>query len=388
MNKFTLNSSENSDTPKLLGRETSPVNSELLRPSKSWLQATIWTMLGTASFALAWLAIAKTDEVVVANGMLEPLGSVKDIKVPIGGVVKEILVTEGQQVQENQILLRLDAEADLERRQSLKENLALKQKQLELKQQERLQYLEFNSTEQKVLRENLILQQELLARYKKLEEQGASAEVQLLQQADRVQQVSGQLDKISVDRERQVAMLDQQIQSLKGELSRLKSDQTSQDVQLRYKELRSPVDGVVFDLKPTAKGYVAGGSEPVMTIVPRDTLVARVEVPSNKIGFIRTGQDSDISIDSYRSTDFGVLEGVVRRIGSDAMPPDAKTGTSVYHFPVDIRLKSQALVLKSGQSLPLQAGMTLTANVKLRKVSYLQLLVGGLKDRSQSIREF
>ena len=388
MNKITLNSSENGDKPKPLGRGTSPVNSELLRPSRSWLQATIWTMLGTATFALAWLAIAKTDEVVVANGMLEPLGSVKDIKVPIGGVVKEILVTEGQQVKENQILLRLDAEADLERRQSLKENLALKQKQLELKQQERLQYLEFNSTEQKVLRENLILQQELLARYKKLEEQGASAEVQLLQQADRVQQVSGQLDKISVDRERQVAMLDQQIQSLKGELSRLKSDQTSQDVQLRYKELRSPVDGVVFDLKPTAKGYVAGGSEPVMTIVPRDTLVARVEVPSNKIGFIRTGQDSDISIDSYRSTDFGVLEGVVRRIGSDAMPPDAKTGTSVYHFPVDIRLKSQALVLKSGQSLPLQAGMTLTANVKLRKVSYLQLLVGGLKDRSQSIREF
>ena len=388
MNKITLNSSENGDKPKPLGRGTSPVNSELLRPSRSWLQATIWTMLGTATFALAWLAIAKTDEVVVANGMLEPLGSVKDIKVPIGGVVKEILVTEGQQVKENQILLRLDAEADLERRQSLKENLALKQKQLELKQQERLQYLEFNSTEQKVLRANLILQQELLARYKKLEEQGASAEVQLLQQADRVQQVSGQLDKISVDRERQVAMLDQQIQSLKGELSRLKSDQTSQDVQLRYKELRSPVDGVVFDLKPTAKGYVAGGSEPVMTIVPRDTLVARVEVPSNKIGFIRTGQDSDISIDSYRSTDFGVLEGVVRRIGSDAMPPDAKTGTSVYHFPVDIRLKSQALVLKSGQSLPLQAGMTLTANVKLRKVSYLQLLVGGLKDRSQSIREF
>lgn len=388
MNKITLNSSENGDKPKLLGRETSPANSELLRPSRSWLQATIWTMLGTAAFALAWLAIAKTDEVVVATGMLEPLGSVKDIKVPVGGVVKDILVTEGQQVKENQILLRLDAEADLERSQSLEENLILKQKQLELKQKERLQYLEFNSTEQKVLRENLILQQELLARYKKLEEQGASAEVQLLQQADRVQQVSGQLDKISVDRERQVAMLDQQIQGLKGELARLKSDQTSQDVQLRYKELRSPVDGVVFDLKPTSKGYVADGSEPVMTIVPIDTLEARVEVPSNKIGFIRTGQESDISIDSYRSNDFGVLEGVVRRIGSDAMPPDAKTSTSVYHFPVDIRLKSQALILKSGQSLPLQVGMTLTANIKLRKVSYLQLLVGGLKDRSQSIREF
>lgn len=384
----TPENSSPSGQPQLLGRETSPGTSELLRPSKSWLQATIWTMLGTAAFSFAWLAIAKTDEVVVATGMLEPLGSVKDIQVPVGGVVKEILVTEGQQVKASQILLQLDAEADLERQQSLQENIKLKKNQLDLKQQERLQYLEFNNTEQKVLRENLILQQELLERYKKLEEQGASAEVQLLQQADRVQQVSGQLDKVSVDRERQVAMLDQQIQAIKGELSRLKSDQTSQDVQLRYKEIRSPVDGIVFDLKPTAKGYVANNSEPVMSIVPLDTLEARVEVPSNKIGFIHNGQESDISIDSYRSTDFGILEGVVRRIGSDALPPDASSGNSNYRFPVDIQLKSQALVLKSGQTLPLQVGMTLTANIKLRKVSYLQLLIGGMKDRSQSLREF
>jgi HlyD family secretion protein len=388
MTKMSNQISRETNRPIQLGRETSPGNSELLRPSKSWLQGTIWTMLATAAFSLAWLAIAKTDEVVVATGMLEPLGSVKDIKVPVGGVVKDILVTEGQQVVANQILLQLDAEADLERRLSLQENIKLKQNQLDLKQRERLQYLEYNSTEQKVLRENLTLQQELLERYKKLEEQGASAEVQLLQQADRVQQVRGQLDKVAVDRERQVAMLDQQIQTIKGELSRLKSDETSQDVQLRYKEIRSPVDGVVFDLRPTSTGYVASGSEPVMTIVPLDTLEARVEVPSNKIGFIHNGQESDISIDSYRSTDFGVLKGTVRRIGSDALPPDAMSGNNNYRFPVDIQLKSQGLVLKNGQTLPLQVGMTLTANIKLQKVSYLQLLIGGLKDRSQSLREF
>ena len=69
-----------------------------------------------------------------------------------------------------------------------------------------------------------------------------------------------------------------------------------------------------------------------MTIVPLDTLEARVEVPSNKIGFIHNGQESDISIDSYRSTDFGVLKGIVRRIGSDALPPDAMSGNNNYRF--------------------------------------------------------
>ena len=389
MNNITPNNGTgNSDRLKPLGRDAAPETSELLRPSRSWLQATIWTLLATAGFAIAWLAIAKTDEVVVAPGKLEPLGSVKDIQMPVGGVVQDILVTEGQQVKANQILLRLDTEADLDLRESLDETIALKQEQLELKQEERLQYQELNSTEQRVLRENLVLQQELLDRYRNLAEQGASPEIQLLQQADRVQQVKGQLEKVSVDRDRQLSLLDQQIQTLKSELSRLGSDRTGQVVKLRYQEIRSPVDGIVFDLKPSARGFVARGSEPVMTIVPIDTLEARVAVPSNKIGFIHQGQPSDLSVDSYRATDFGVLEGVVRKIGSDALPPDPTTGVSGYSFPVDIQLKSQSLVLKDGQVLPLQVGMSLTANIKLRKVSYLQLLMGGLRDRTESLREF
>ena len=376
------------DGLKPLGRDAAPETSELLRPSRSWLQATIWTLLGTAAFAIAWLAVAKTDEVVVAPGKLEPLGSVKDVQMPVGGVVKSILVKEGELVKANQILLKLDTETDLDRRKNLDQSIALKQEQLNLKLLERNRYLELNSTEQRVLKENLLLQEELLGRYRDLADQGASPEIQLLQQSDRVQQVRGQLEKITVDRERQLALLDQQIQTLKSDLGTLKSDRTGQVVRLRYQEIRSPADGLVFGLKPTAAGFVGRDSEPVMSIVPIDTLEARVEVPSNKIGFIHQGQSSDLSIDSYRATDFGVLEGVVRKIGSDALPPDPTTGVAGYRFPVDIQLKSQSLVLKDGQSLPLQVGMSLTANIKLRKVSYLQLLMGGLRDRTESLREF
>ena len=373
---------------KPLGREAKPETSELLKPSRSWLQAVIWTMIGTASFAFTWLAVAKTDEVVVATGKLEPLGSVKDIQMPIGGVVQDILVKEGERVKANQILLRLDTEADEDVRASLDESIKLKQEQLSLKERELNRYLELNSTEQRVLNENLQLQQELLDRYQSLAEQGASAEIQLLQQEDRVQQVEGQLEQTRVDRSRQEAQLNQQIQSLKTELSSLGSQRTGQIVKLRYQEIRSPVDGVVFELKPTARGFVGQGSQPVMTIVPIDKIEARVEVPSNKIGFIYTGQDADLSIDSYSANDFGILEGVVRKIGSDALPPNPAMGQSFYRFPVDIQLKSQSLVLKDGQTLPLQVGMSLTANIKLRKVSYLQLILKSFGDSTQSLREF
>jgi len=373
---------------KPLGREAIPGNSELMKPSKSWLQAVIWTLVGTAGFAIGWLAIAKTDEVVVATGKLEPLGSVKPIQMPMGGVVEDILVKEGDLVKANQVLLRLDTEADEDRRDTLAQTIKLKQEQLQLKQQERKQYLELNSTEQKVLEENLLLQRELLDRYQKLADQGASPEIQLLQQKDRLQQVLGELQQIKVDRRRQQAQQDQQIQSLKSDLAELRSQRTGQVVKLRYQEIRSPVDGVVFEMKPTATGFVAQGSEPVMTIVPIDTLEARVEVPSDKIGFIYQGQSSDLSIDSYSANDFGILEGVVRKIGSDALPPNPALGQSFYRFPVDIQLKSQSLVLKDGQTLPLQVGMSLTANIKLRKVSYLQLILKSFGDSTQSLREF
>jgi HlyD family secretion protein len=53
---------------------------------------------------------------------------------------------------------------------------------------------------------------------------------------------------------------------------------------------------------------------------------------------------------------------------------------------VDIKLNSQQLKLKSGAKLPLQVGMSLTANVKLRKVTYLQLLLSDFKDKAKSLQ--
>jgi HlyD family secretion protein len=156
------------------------------------------------------------------------------------------------------------------------------------------------------------------------------------------------------------------------------------NVNIRYQAIRAPEAGLVFELKPKSRGFVAETSEPVMKIVPFDRLEARVEVPSTDIGFVQVGKAADISIDSFPASDFGVLQGKVRKIGSDALPPDQLK--QFYRFPVDIRLNSQQLKLKSGASLPLQVGMSITANVKLRKVTYLQLLLSDFKDKAKSLQ--
>ena len=355
-----------------------------LQQSRFLIRTIIWVLLGTTGAAVAWLALAKTDEVVVAPGTLEPIGNVKTVQMPAGGVLDELLVKEGERVKKGQILMRLDNEATVDRQASIRQGIAAKQEQLQLKRLELNRYLSLNDTEQQVLRRNLVLERQILSRLDSLKTSGATAELQVLQQNNKMREVEGQLQKVEVDRYRQLAILQQQIEQLNGELADLRSRLTELSVNIRYQDLRSPVDGLVFDLKPKGPGFVAQTSEPVMKIVPFSDLQAKVEITSSDIGFVRVGKPVDISIDSFPATDFGVLAGTLRSIGSDALPPDERS--QVHRFPAIVALDSQQFKLKSGQILPLQVGMSLTANIKLRKVSYLQLLLGGFQDKTDSLR--
>ncbi len=356
-----------------------------LQQSRFLARSITWALMGTTAVGLAWLAFAKTDEVVVASGKLQPIGDVKTIQMPVGGVLETMLVKDGQRVTKVQVLLRLDNEATLDRQGSLRTTITAKQAQLRLKEVELARYLNLNDTEQTVTRQNLVLETEILQRLEVLKAVGASAELQYLQQRNKVREVDGELSKLKVDRLRQVAIIEQALEQIKGELADLGSKLTELQVNIRYQDVRSPVDGVVFDLKPTGPGFVAQGSEPVMKIVPFSALQAKVEIESSDIGFVRVGRPADISIDSFPATDFGVLLGTVKGIGSDALPPDERNQT--YRFPATIALDTQQLKLKSGKSLPLQVGMSLTANIKLRKVTYLQLLLGEFKDKTDSLKQ-
>lgn len=356
----------------------------VLQQSPHMVRWLVWLLMGTTAFGVGWLALAKTDEVVTAPGKLEPIGDVKTVQMPQGGVLKEMLVKEGQRVRKGELLLRLDNEASVQRQLGLERSITAKEKELGLKKMELARYLDLNQTEQRVAMSTLQLDREVLERLTRLRSEGGIAELQYLQQRTKVKQDEGDLSKARVDRLRQGAITNQQIQSLEGELADLASKLTESKVANRYQAIRSPVDGVVFDLKPTGPGFVGQGSEPVMKIVPFDVLQAQVEVESGKIGFVRVGQGVDVSIDSYPSNDFGVLLGVISRIGSDALPPDQMKQS--YRYPVNVRLSSQTLKLSSGQRLPLQVGMSLTVNIKLRKVTYLQLLLSDFKNKTDSLK--
>ena len=374
-------------TKLINNNEIRSYENEGIKESPIWLTSSLWILMTTAGFGVTWLGFAKTEEIVVTTGKLQPVESVQEMHVPLNGVVSNINVKEGERVKKGQLLLQLDTEASSKRKETLEKNLNYKQTQLELKQKEMRNYLKLNSTERKIIAKNLRLQKEILDRLVYLREQGASPEFQLLQQEDRIQQLEGELKKQEDARAQNSAAFEQQIEDIRVDIEDLTSQLTSAEVTIRYQEVKSPSDGFVFDLKPTSPGYVTQQGVPVVKIVPFGKLQAKVEIPSRSIGFVHNGQDVDISIDSYPASDFGVLSGTVSQVSSDALPPDPTKGMREYHFPATINLERQQLKLKNGKFLPLQAGMSLSANIKLRKVSYLQLLLGGFKDKTDSLRQ-
>ncbi len=93
-----------------------------------------------------------------------------------------------------------------------------------------------------------------MSRLQGLEVSGATPKLQLLQEQNRLEEAVGQLEQTQVDRLRQVSLLNQQRQDLASQLAELRSSLNEQAVTLRYPEIRSPVAGKVFDLKPKGAG--------------------------------------------------------------------------------------------------------------------------------------
>ena len=333
--------------------KTISFDESLLKQSGFWLKSVTWTLIGTSTFSLLWLGFAKTEEVVVAIGKLEPKGDVKDIQIPIGGVIEEILVESGDNVEKNQVLVQLDREASLEKFKSFQNALDEKELQLEknnsilsLKREQKQQELTLINEKIRSTAEKKEMNLVLLNKLEELYQEGGISKFKFLEYKIKHDSIESELSKLKIEKEISAGVINQELKKLesqqaliRAEIASLKSELIAAKVTLKYQSLLSPVSGIVFDLKPTTEGYVAQSSEPIMKIVPFDDLEADIEIPSNKIGFVKVGMPVEISIDSFPSSDFGVLKGNVKRIGSDALAPSQLEQRTEYKYPATIELR-------------------------------------------------
>ncbi|MEC4817080.1 MAG: HlyD family efflux transporter periplasmic adaptor subunit [Scytonema sp. PMC 1069.18] len=85
--------------------------SVILRQSPIWSRAILWGIVGVTSLVVIWANFARIEEAIPTQGKLEPQGTVKEVQAPVAGVVKAVLVKDGQRVRRGDLLMRLDATA-------------------------------------------------------------------------------------------------------------------------------------------------------------------------------------------------------------------------------------------------------------------------------------
>ena len=369
----------------LVRRDPSDLQEIRLRPSPRWSKAVVWALIGTASFAFLFALLAKIDEVVVAQGDLEPAGAVKPIKAVQSAVVEEIFVKEGQVVEPGQPLIRFDTDKSQAQKSNVSRQLLIEQQRiLEQANASRARLENLQAKRQSLISKrdseklSLVNQEDILRRLDYLTKQGGMGLVQYMQEKDKGQQMRSQiaqteaairqtdaeLDEVSSDLLKQRKESDRQLSDLERQRVEVKE-------QLQTELLKSPVRGQVFDLTPTSKGYAVAPNEPLLKIVPLDKLQAKVYVTSKDIGFVKVGQLSEVRLDSYPFTEFGSIKGRVKRISTDSLPPDEQNPQP--RFPVLIKLDQQKLE-KNGRSYALKSGETLSANLVLREKRVITLL--------------
>ena len=362
------------------------INNINLRQSNFFIRSLTWGLISTSGLAITWLAFAYTEEIIIVRGKLEPIGDVKIINIPSGGVVKNILVKNGEEVSKDQILLVLDNEILHKNVDSLENQIKKKKAQLELKKEEKIKLIDLYTSKLRFLKNEFKLKEDIKNRFKELFEEGALSELNYLEKISEINSLEGEIVENDINLKRQSLILSQEIKQIESEISELEAKGLEAEVLLEYKSIKSPVNGMVFDMKPKNIGFVAQANYSIMKIVPFNKLEADVKIPSSKIGFIKIGMPVDISIDSFPANDFAPLEGFVESIGSDVLDLNDEENNKEYFYPGSIKLNSQSLLLKNGNELPLQVGMSLQANIKLRKVSYLRLLLGSFRDKTESLK--
>lgn len=403
-----------------LTREPGQEQWTALTPSGRWNTWILRTLVGVAGFGILWASFARIDETVQAVGKLEPKGITKEVKAPLGGVIRRILVEEGEKVREGQVLIEMDTTAARAKLQALEEvqrrveaDLALSRGQLGSRIDTRLlnpnqvgkltalrdeydsrltaardgveqaQASVDGAQEQlQAKQEALAIREEILKNLEPVVGAGAVGRAQYLKEKQDVLLLRGEVKSLQENIDRALSALSEakarlantealtridfstKVEESEKQLAELSNQISETRLTLQYQAVRSPARGVVFDLKPSAPGYVVNSENPILRIVPTDSLVARIFVTNRDIGFLKTGQTVKVRIDAYPSSEFGELTGSVSSIASDVLPPDQTY--NYFRFPVTVTLASSTLQHK-GRKLPLLSGMSVNANIILRQ---------------------
>lgn len=330
---------------------------------------------------ILWAAIGHLDIVASAEGKLVPETYLKLVQPADAGIVKEILVHEGERVAAGQVLLRMDAQDAQADAARLGTDLALRSLQLrridaeltgtkltrrpdepaDLFRQIQAQYTERHQT----YLDSLGQVEEMLNKAQRDYEAGRAVLAKLQQtnpllksQAEAYSGLGGEgyVPRVTVSEKQRayienqqdliaeqstvqglsaaVSEAEQQVRQTRskyrsdlqnerveanGELQKLHQDMAKQTHRSQLLELKAPQAGIVKDLATHTIGTVVSTGTVLLSIVPEsEPLVAEVLIRNDDVGFVHPHQQVKIKLSAYPFQKYGLLDGDVLQIWPDS----------------------------------------------------------------------
>lgn len=183
----------------------------------------------------------------------------------------------------------------------------------------------------------------------KLEGEHGQLTSSIAQAKGRLSEIELQIIQIDQDLRSEVAT---ELREVQGRISELAERKTAAEDQLKRIDIRSPQDGIVYQLSAHTIGGVIEPGEPIMLVVPvADDLTVEARITPQDIDQVSPGQNAVVRLSAFNQQTTPELSGVLSNISPD-LTTDERTGLGYYtariHLPRDEVAKLEGLALGPG----------------------------------------
>ena len=401
-------------------------------------RATTYLLLVLLAFIAAWAFIGRLDIVASAHGRIVPQSFLKIVQPAESGIVREILVKDGDQVAEGQTLIRMDTrlsdadrsvtenelrmralqlrriDAELDaaplqrtadddsvlfaqieaqyraRRQAYRDALDAERALLAKAQQD----LRVAEEVQEKLVKTLPIYRQQAEGWDRLAREGYAGKLMALErqrlylesaqdlkaQSHNIEGLRASIAQSAVRIAQITSNYRQQLHNERVDVDaqrhRAQQELDKQQHRSSLLELKAPQAGIVKDLATHTPGTVVAPGAILLTLVPiAEPLVAEVWISNADAGFVQPNQRTRVKIAAFPFQKYGMLEGTVQHISADAQNAEPSAAQSRSSAYRALVALERDQPDNAASRLPLVPGMLVNAEIHLGTRSVIEYLL-------------
>lgn len=380
-----------------------------LQPPPGWCRYSIWITSLVITVFICWASLFDLDEVTTGSGKVVPMSREQIVQSMEPGVVSEILVKEGQIVDIEQALIRIDDVRIGSNLQEAKARVnAMQASAIRLRAEsqgrKQISFSDFKgvnsdqvnneintfNAKKRSLESSLNtlfqaykLNQEELRITEPLAAKGLVSDIEVLKIQKSLEDLKGRINELNEKYKSDAAT---ELSRIEGELGSHNAAMVGKKDALKHTIIRSSKKGIVKNIRVTTIGAVVQTGQDLMEIVPVDeNLYIETRIRPIDIAFLKPGLHAIVKLSAYDSGIYGWLDAELVQISPDTLRDDFKKDEIFYRAVV--KTNNSSLKTPKGDLLPIIPGMQAQVDIKTGTKSVLSYLFKPVLRIREAFRE-